>query len=337
MRARRWVLPIAAPLLMAGAAAARDTDPVTAEVLFQEARQLLEQGRLDDACPKFIESERLDPATATLLAVATCHERQGHLATAWAEFMEAAGRAQREGRKDREKLARERVRALESRLSTLTVVVPPDLAAIEGLSIRRDGVEIGPTVHNRALPIDGGEHWIALGAPGYISKLVPVTVAAERDRQTLTLPMLERAPERAETEPFAGAALPAPKPAEAVRPRPGLSGMQVLGVGLGTAGIAAASVGAGFLAAALVKKDQSDAHCDDRDVCNANGLTLREEAVHRGNVATALGIGGALVAATGLTLYWAGARSAEQRARGEMSLAVHAGANAVAADLQVGF
>src|SRR5262245_13180527 len=111
--ARRCAAAVLVPLLASALASGRETDPVSAEVLFQEARELLKQGNFERACPKFLESERLDPATATLLAVATCHERQGLLASAWAEFTEAAGRARQERRKDRERLAREQARALE--------------------------------------------------------------------------------------------------------------------------------------------------------------------------------------------------------------------------------
>lgn len=336
----RFALALATQVFVTALASARETDPVTAEVLFQEARELLNQGKLDEACPKFLESERLDPATATLLAVATCHEKQGQWATAWAEFTEAAGRARQEGRKDRERLALERVKFLGSRLSTLTVVVAPELVELEGLRIRRDGLEIGPAVYNRALPIDGGVHEVEVSAPGYISEILSVTVERSGDRATLTLPSLRRTPEpvvgtSARPSPAEPSFVAAPPP-EPLAPRAGLSGTQVVGAGLSVAGIGAATVGAGFLVGALIKKDQSNAYCTGR-VCEPRGLELRADAVDRGNLATALGIGGAVLAAAGLTLYWIGGSSAERGQSEDMSVSVRTAADGVAASLEVGF
>lgn len=326
-----WVaLAVALRVLAAGSASARETDQVTAEVLFQEARELLNQGQLDQACPRFLESERLDPATGTLLAVATCHERQGLLATAWAEFTEAAGRARQEGRKDRESLAIERVKSLAPRLSTLTLSVAPELAALDGLWIRRNGLEIGPAVYNRALPIDGGVHEIELGAPGYVSDKLSVSVARARDRVTLTLPALH------ELEPGVGSATPA-SPANAAAPGPphadGLTATQVLGAGMSLAGIGAAAVGAGFFVGALIQRGKSEAYCTG-NACEPRGLELRGEAVDRGNLATAFGVGGGLLAAAGVALYWIGGSGEQDRG---ISVAVQTVGGGVAAHLEVGF
>src|SRR5688572_3592069 len=109
----------AATLAAAGPARAqgRGVSIATAEALFREGTALLDEKKFAEACPKLAESHRLDPATGTLLALAFCHEGEGRLASAWAEFAEVAGRAREEGRTDRELVAREHAANLEPRLA----------------------------------------------------------------------------------------------------------------------------------------------------------------------------------------------------------------------------
>src|SRR6185295_16031570 len=121
-------LPFAAALaaipgIALGEPQATPADTVTAEALFQQGRSLLLEERIAEACPKLAESFRVDPSTGTLAALAMCHEKQGKLASAWAEFTDVESRARREGRKDREKLARASADALTPRLSTLEIEV----------------------------------------------------------------------------------------------------------------------------------------------------------------------------------------------------------------------
>jgi hypothetical protein len=194
---RRAVLPVVLALLALpgrpalGAGRDHDADVALAEALFQEGRRLLENGDAATACPKLAESLRLDEATGTLLALAMCHEFEGRLASAWAEYAEVIVRAQREGRPDREQAARRSVRALEPRLSTLTVEVPDAAAAVDGLRVERDGVALAAPAWSTAVPVDPGPHVVGASAPGRRPWSAALQIGAVADRTAVTVPVLD--------------------------------------------------------------------------------------------------------------------------------------------------
>src|SRR5690348_1000013 len=70
----------------------------TAEALFEEGRKLMAEGKVAEACPKFADSEQLDASSSTLLNLASCYEKLGRTASAWATYREAASLANANGR-----------------------------------------------------------------------------------------------------------------------------------------------------------------------------------------------------------------------------------------------
>ncbi len=108
-----------------------------AEVLFQNARKLALDNRLDEACAKFAESQRIDPRGGTLMYLATCHAEQGKTATAWVEFTDVIAMAQRAGQREREAQAQARVAELSAKLSSVSIRVED-----AGVSVRVGGREI---------------------------------------------------------------------------------------------------------------------------------------------------------------------------------------------------
>ncbi|HEY8927477.1 MAG TPA: hypothetical protein VIU64_24010 [Polyangia bacterium] len=180
---------VVAPL---GAAAAEPgPDPVAmAEALFQQGKQLLERGDAHAACPKLAESLRLERATGTLLALAMCHEVEGRLASAWAEYLEVIARAKKDGRADREEAARQWAGKLEARLSTLSVAVPAAVAEIPGLRVQRDGVPLDAPAWSTAVPVDPGPHAIVAKAPGRETWTTTLVVAGAAEHRTVTVPLL---------------------------------------------------------------------------------------------------------------------------------------------------
>jgi hypothetical protein len=317
MARRRIVLPAAlcaaalAPALTGRAAAQPAPSAVAAaEALFQEGRALLMAGQVGEACPKLEESQRLDPATGTLLALALCHEQQGKLASAWAEFADAEARSRVEGRADRERTAREHGAALRPRLSTLTVEVPGDAALMAGLTIIVDGVQIGQAAWNTAIPVDGGAHRVEALAPGRLPWSASVSVGPGGDRARVAVslavapppPRTAAAPDPAAAPVVkAAAAVPAPEPAAA--PAASAPVRRAIGVAVLSAGVVALGVS---LLIALDAKGDYDAAIDD---CSADGSCPVQpyghiqDARERGDIATVLALAGGAAAVVGAALW----------------------------------
>src|SRR6266481_7047249 len=103
------LLPTLIAAAMVGLSTSRArAGPTAAEGLFQEGRQLLEEGHVDEACLRLAESYWQEPASGTLLNLARCHQTQGKIATAWAEYAAAARLSRAQGREVRARAAAER-------------------------------------------------------------------------------------------------------------------------------------------------------------------------------------------------------------------------------------
>src|SRR5690349_9072722 len=81
--ARAAAASLAASAIFAAAAPAiADESTARAAALFKEGREAMVHGNAATACPKFAESQRLDPAAGTLRNLALCEEAIGELAKA---------------------------------------------------------------------------------------------------------------------------------------------------------------------------------------------------------------------------------------------------------------
>jgi hypothetical protein len=170
-----------------------ETKAAVAEGLYRQARDLMAAGNYGEACPKFAESQRLDPATGTLLNLAACHEKQGKLATAWIEYSDALFAARRDGREDRVDFARQRADELEPKLSRLTLLLDAG-ADHAGLEIELDGAALGRAVVGAPMPIDPGQHTLRASAPGKKPWQQIIEIAPLADKKVLNIPPLEDAP-----------------------------------------------------------------------------------------------------------------------------------------------
>ena len=63
----------------------------TSDVLFADAKALVKAGQYNEACPKFVESQRIYPTPGTLLNIGDCYENSTppRLASAWGAYKQA--------------------------------------------------------------------------------------------------------------------------------------------------------------------------------------------------------------------------------------------------------
>jgi hypothetical protein len=123
--------------------------------LFEEGRVLMESNRAREACPKFEESDRLDPGGGTVLNLAICYEETGRFVAARAAFHDGLERAIRQNRKDREEIAREHLASVERRVAAIVIVGRAVTHA------RIDGVRVDVEPGGRVL-VDPGAHVVDL-------------------------------------------------------------------------------------------------------------------------------------------------------------------------------
>ena len=284
-------------------AAAQTAQRNAAVALFDEAESLMSAGKYAEACPKYAESYRLDPQLGALLHLADCYEQNRQLASAWATFKDAADVAQRR-EDERLKHARERVSALEPRLSRLRIVVADQAEA--GLEITRDGIVLGTPLWGSAIPVDSGEHVVRASAPGKVAWTGTVRVDAEGKTESIAVPRLADA---AVSEPEA-AAQPGPmSPKAAASPvlETGSGSLQPV-LGFTSLGLGAVSLGVGVVF--MVKRgnalDERDELCPNNRCANQDEITKVNDLTDDAKQAATLGtiglVAGGVFATAGVVL-----------------------------------
>ena len=321
---RSWPILALAAGLWVSPARAEERDPAAAQALFDQARKLMKAGRFTEACPKLAESNRLDPGIGTQFHLADCYEQSGKIASAWAGFLEVASLAQASGQADRERVAQKRAEKLEPRLPRLEISVS-DAHRVDGLEIRRDGVLMGAAQWGTPLPVDPGEHEIVARAPGRHT-LTQTLRLEEGKTASFELPLLaprkesvsqELVPQSSESEPeppgkSSEPAVPSAEPkAESSGPSAlvwALAGVGAVGLGVGTV----------FALEASSTNQDSKEKCraDAPNLCDPDGVALRNDALDQGNIATVgFVVGGAALAGAVTLFLLDGARSVEKPER----------------------
>lgn len=303
---------VPALLLLSRAAHAQATgqDVATAQALFDEGKRLMAANNHAEACPKLVESQRLDPGGGTLFAIALCHEAEGKTATAWADYTVALAEARKDGRKDREQAAADRVKGLEPRLTRLRIVITQKTP---GLELMRDGGLVGEAQWGLALPIDPGEHAFTARAPGKVEWKDTFDVRGEGRTVDVTIPALNDAPKPPAAPALAPVTVPPPPTSE--RPPAEPSMQKTWAIVAGTAGLVSIGVGLGFGFAATSKWSDAEAACPNNRCTNPADTTLGDDAGAAADVSTVLvGLGAGAVLA-GVILWLTAPRDSSRGVR----------------------
>jgi serine/threonine-protein kinase len=288
-------------------AQATAADKAAAEALFEQGIDLLKAGKLTEACARLEQSESIERGIGTSLYLAECYEKQGRTASAWGLFRDAASEAQARGESERAQQGRARAARIEPRLSRLTVSSTMTEKPA-GLQILRDADPVPDGLWNVAVPVDPGEHRITARAPGYVEWSQVVRVDGDAASVSVNVPPLVR-----DTSVPLAAASTSANPA-ATSPLPEEDGGQsssagntqrTIGIVTGGVGVVALGIGGFFGLRAISKNNDAKDHCNGGTICSdRDGVTLTDDAKSAANVANVLVIGGAVLVAGGLTLYF---------------------------------
>ena len=277
-------------------------DKVAAEALFSQGRQLMAEGNFDEACSKFEASQRLDPAVGTMLNLASCYEKAGRTASAWAQYRESSAAARAAGSSQREQFARERADALEPSLSRLRISTWKG----QQVQVTRDGVPVDEAEIGTAMPIDPGEHEITAAAPGKRTWSTTVTIGKRSAMAHVTVPILPDDNDGAQAagtgEPNRTARQPTTDQAPSL-----ITPTRVGAIVSGALGLTGVIVGTAFGLQAKGTWDEAIAECDsNRSNCSEKGAKLSEDAGAQATMSTVSFALGAVGLTTGVVLWLLG-------------------------------
>jgi hypothetical protein len=294
----------------AGAARADGRDPVAAEALFEAGRQAMQRADYAAACPRFAESQRLDPAAGTLINLADCEEHLGHLATAWEAWQEAVTLLPLDD--NRRPGAKRRAAQIEQKVPHLTIKLAAD--APPDTRVLRDALELGAASLGIALPVDPGPHAVRATAAGHEESTTKVTLGEGESRVIEVAPGAAVAPAAssgvtppasAPTLPPASASSPAPVPTPVAPAHAPVDhrGLRIAGWVSGGVGLAGIALGATTGVLAIGKKSTVEAECDPtRGGCSQAGFDASRSGHTLALVSDVGFIAGAALTAVGVWL-----------------------------------
>jgi hypothetical protein len=287
----------------------------TAEALFQEAVQLMDQGNYTRACEKFSGTLEIEPGLGTMLHLADCYDKVNRTASSWALFEEVASRANLAGDSTRASIASARASELKARLSLVYLDLKSATSMPDALA--RVSVTIGETLipaamWNSSIPLDPGQQRLTVTAEGHEPWSFSLIVAPGPSLRRVTIPPLQRkasvktplkAPVNATTTATRPIATSLPHPPS--RPEsPTSSTPRVLGYISGALGLVGLGVSGYFGYRAYQSRQSSLESCraSNPNLCTPAGVDRREDAFGFADVANVSAIAGGSCLLIGTTL-----------------------------------
>jgi hypothetical protein len=265
-------------------------DRAAAQLLFDQGKALVAEGKLPEACRKFEASAQLSQTAGVRLNLVDCWAATGRTASAWAMADEALGLAERSGDAAAATAARERRAVLQKKLTYLNVTVPP-AAAVPGLAITRDGQSVPQAEWGTPVPVDMGTHEVTAEAPG-------------RPRWSATRSLTEPGTTVTIAVPAPGDETAAEAPPSPV-PEPETHGRTARTLGLASAalGVVGLGIGTALAVTASAKKHTYEAHeAPDGSCADATCQSESHAAFTAGTWSTVAFVAGGALAAAGAYL-----------------------------------
>ena len=174
-------------------------DSLRANDLFFQGKALMEGGNVAAGCQKLAQSLAIQRRGGTILNLAVCRATLGQHATALRLFEEALELAKKDGRADRQELARAQIDEARSKLSWLTILA--SRASVPGVKIECDGEEVPADKWGAPQAIDSGRHVIVATAPGAKRFETTVFVGGPGDDPLVAIPPFASDPSARTVEP----------------------------------------------------------------------------------------------------------------------------------------
>jgi hypothetical protein len=246
------------------------------------------QSNLGEACKKFDESLHYNPAAiGTLLNVALCDEKLGHVASAVARFTEARDRSREQGLPEHLRAAEDHLAALEPQVPHLAIRLTQQLPETKVLVDDR----VYALTALGDIAIDPGEHVVVVSAPDRLPHRATLVIAPA-EHKAIVIPALARSVTVTS------------------------SWRRIGQIATITGGAAfGASIGLAFYGLHVHNQQFDQQNCTHRDNlpdgCNGTGQSNNARARTYGNVATVVGGVGLAVAAAGAVLWYLAPRSSQ--------------------------
>lgn len=270
-----------AVLLGSGTIAVADSQKERADKLFEDGRKYLAAKEYALACTAFEQSHASDPAIGTQLNIALCYEAWGKTASAYRAYVEAE-RLARLKFDDRAKGARAKVDELAPKLPRLRLELPDN--ADPSLVILFDNKELPVANLADELLIDPGKHRVEARVAGMPPKASEIDIA-NGESKTITIDV-----------PVAKAAVGVP----GIGPR--RAGRLYGGIALISIGVVA--IGGASVIALGARQDYNDEinNCPQFVCTSRTSYDVTQDARKRANYMTIVGVGGFVLAGTGMIL-----------------------------------